>query len=915
MNVLSPLIPGLAELPEDTGDCGCCVGIESATPGTIYNRSGLPAVLYRPGSYAEFRRSQIARLSADDHPALARLKGREEEDFTVALIDAWSCVCDILAFYQERSANEAWLGTATERESIIELGRLIGYRPRPGVAASTDLVFLMDDPPNDSATVAAVEIPTGTRIQSIPGPGGTAQTFETVEAIEARVAWNRLVPRQTRPVSPRNGDTGIWLKGVANMLEVGDVIALVGVERFILASGRWDVRRIARVELFAKEDRTWIEWTFPLESVDAALGEVSELRALVFRIRASLFGWNAPHPSLLAEDARHRYDFPDKNDKSDWKFTITGRQIHIDAIQERFVAGGWAVLTRPGVTKLYRVLAAIEDGRAEYAVSARVTRLTLDTGGKLSIFGGTAYRKTSVHGGSEDLAFAESPIALPIQGDQIELDRLVDGLVKGRRLVIRGRRAQAEVVAEGLVLAAGDNAALTKPLTQGMLVVMLAEHIPVAPGSESFVWHLRAPGGFEGFVTAGDAAFKPVPAGKDVELVAEVATLSEAVLVDDTHTLLRLAAVLAMVYDRTSTIVHANVASATHGETTQEVLGGGDPARPFQVMRLKQSPLTYVSAPTVSGTASTLTVRVGETQWHEIETLYGQLPTANVFEARTSDDGSTLVQFGDGVAGARPPSGRNNVVATYRKGIGVAGSVAANTLKTALDRPLGLRDVFNPLPASGGQDPETLANARETAPITTLTMGRVVSLRNYEDFARGFAGIAKARADAVWDGAMRRIVVTVAGPGGEAVDSSHGQVFGRLLDALRTLGDPFVRITLASYRPAYFKLRGKLLINPDYTQEAVLLTVEKALRDAYGFERRGFMRLVASSEVLGTIQMVAGVEGVDLDLLHRMSGSGSKPILHSRLLAEPVTITPDGSILAAEMLTLDPGPIGLEPLA
>ena len=914
MSALPPLIPGLADLPEDAGDCGCCTGIAAATPGAVYNRSGLPAVVYRPGGYAEFKRSQLARLSAEENPALARLKSREEDDFSIAVIDAWSCVCDVLAFYQERNANEAWLGTATEPESLVELGRLIGYRLRPGVAASTDLVFLMDDPPGASAAVAAVGIPIATRVQSIPGPGETAQTFETIETIEARVAWNALKPRQSRLVLPSNNDTVAWVEGVATELKTGDLIAIVGTERFDddLASDRWDIRQLARVEPFAQDNRTRIEWTEPLDSVAAGAGAPSGLRLFALRVRASLFGWNAPHPNLLAAATRLLYELVDK---VDWTFTIdeAARRIHLDAIQERFVAGSWVALTRPAdFVELYRIDAAVDDGRADYAVSARVTRLTLDTSDSLTTFEGAAYRTTSVYGGSEELAFAETPIALPIQGDEIELDGLIEGLAEGHRLVIRGRRAQVEVVAEGLMLAAPDNPALTEALAPGTLVVMLAERVPVAPGSQTFVWHLRAPGGFEGFLTVDDSAFKPVPAGKDVEPVAEVATLSEAVLADGTHTLLRLEAALAAAYDRATAAVHANVAPATHGETTQEVLGDGNPGRPFQSMRLKQAPLTHVSAATESGAASTLVVRIGDIQWHEAATLYGQQPTANVFETRTNDDGSTIVQFGDGVSGARPPTGRNNIVATYRKGIGIAGSVATDALKTALDRPLGLRDVFNPLPAAGGQDPETLATARENAPVTTLTLGRVVSLRNYEDFARGFAGITKARADTVWDGEARRIVVTVAGPGGEPV---LGGVFDNLLNALRTLGDPFVRITVASYRPAYFRLAARLLIHPDYADDAVLADVERALRDAYSFDRRGFAPLVASSGVIGAIHAVDGVEGVDLDLLHRTEGNGSMPILHGRLLAEPVTVAPGGLVLAAEILTLDPGSIALEALS
>src|SRR5215470_15866951 len=112
-------------------DCGCCEGISTKTPVALYNRPGLSAIAYRVGTHAQFKASMLARLSAHDLPALGRLKTRDDDDFTIALLDAWAVTGDILTFYQERIANEAYLGTATERQSVIELARLIGDELRP----------------------------------------------------------------------------------------------------------------------------------------------------------------------------------------------------------------------------------------------------------------------------------------------------------------------------------------------------------------------------------------------------------------------------------------------------------------------------------------------------------------------------------------------------------------------------------------------------------------------------------------------------------------------------------------------------------------------------------------------------------------------------------------------------------------
>src|SRR6185436_20539055 len=88
--------------------------------------------------------SMIAQLSGSGIPELRKLRTRDDDDFTIALLDSWAMVCDVLAFYQERIANESYLLTATERTSIINLSRLIGYVLRPGVAASTWMAFTLE---------------------------------------------------------------------------------------------------------------------------------------------------------------------------------------------------------------------------------------------------------------------------------------------------------------------------------------------------------------------------------------------------------------------------------------------------------------------------------------------------------------------------------------------------------------------------------------------------------------------------------------------------------------------------------------------------------------------------------------------------------------------------------------------------
>src|ERR1700729_992168 len=131
--------------------CGCCAGTSVQTPQMELNPPLQPAISYRVGTWATFKESMLARLSSADYPALARLKTRDDDDFTIAFLDATAVMLDILTFYQERLANESYLRTAAQLRSLTELGRLIDFQPAPGVSASAYLAFTLTTTPGLAA--------------------------------------------------------------------------------------------------------------------------------------------------------------------------------------------------------------------------------------------------------------------------------------------------------------------------------------------------------------------------------------------------------------------------------------------------------------------------------------------------------------------------------------------------------------------------------------------------------------------------------------------------------------------------------------------------------------------------------------------------------------------------------------------
>lgn len=206
--------------------CDCCTGPQVSTPQSVVNPPGMSGLHRRAGNWDSFRQSMIARLAAGENfPALAGLRTRESSDPSIALLDATAVVGDVLTFYNERLANEGYLRTATERRSLTELGKLVGYRPRPGVAASAWLAFTLE-------AGYAIKVPAGTRVQSVPTkPEDKAQTFETTTPLAARAELNAMRPRMSIPqeISPANvlNVETVWLQGTGLNLKAGDLLLFV----------------------------------------------------------------------------------------------------------------------------------------------------------------------------------------------------------------------------------------------------------------------------------------------------------------------------------------------------------------------------------------------------------------------------------------------------------------------------------------------------------------------------------------------------------------------------------------------------------------------------------------------------------------------------------------------------------------
>ena len=841
-----------------------------STPMPVANRPGLAAITYRIGTQPAFRQTLLGRMGS-----VSALRTREDQDFTIGLLDAFATMADVLTFYQERIANEAFLRTATERRSLLELTRLIDYEPRQGVAASTHLAFVLEEAPGAPEHAAQpMRICAGLKVQSLPNPGEMPQTFETVAQIEARPEWNAMRPLRSQPQPLLADMQSVTLKGNAADIRPGDSL--------LILADRNEVKRVVKVTPDVAGGVTKIDLAadppdpppFVPVQFDPGIFFIDRFRLTGFAVAnvvlnrswrqhdlyamARVQNWHIPSLKRnIVQQIAHR-SFPaetgvfsfgqraavfghnaakgetDNRTLAQLNQPMGARQVDLDRTYPGIIAGSWIVLETPSARKICRIENNAELSLSGFGISAKVTRLRVDDD---SGFGELKVRETSLIAESHQRILADLPVLEPVKGDRVTLDQVYFGLKTGQAVILTGQRADLEGVTGSEIMELADilfNAGLT------VLVFRQA---------------------------------------------------------------------LASSYVRSSVTLNANVVLATHGESVREVLGSGNPAVPYQKLMLRQQPLTHVSSDAPSGAKSTLELRVNQLAWREVPGFFGNGPQDRVFVTQHEEDGKTSVMFGDGVNGARPPAGAENILADYRRGMGMAGNVEASRLSLMPARPMGVRSVSNPLAAGGAADAEQREEIRRNAPLTILTLDRIVSLQDYEDFARAFAGISKALATWTWSGQAQGVFLTIAGPDGEELDSDS-QVYANLLSAIRNAGDPHVPLRVQSYRKAFFRLAAVVRLQPDVQKDIVLAAVEARLSDAFSFASRRFGQQVTLSETMALIQSVDGVLAVEIDQLVRSDGRPANLVTGNLIAATPQAGT-DAVPLAAELLMLDPRPVNL----
>lgn len=876
----------LCDIPS-AGGTGCCDSAPTSAlaPVRPSNPPGLTRIRYRIGTFRSFKSAMLADL-AGWMPAL-RSDGANG-GYASVLIELWAYIADVLTLYQEQIANEAFLPTAVQRSSLFRLAELIGYRPQPGAAATGLLAFSL-------GPGKVLAIPDGFRAANKPAGGQPAVTFETDAPITARAEHNRMPLATTAPAnqfaplsaidnalasplpqfttradldqfrkdldtvfaglgddifqstglqsqdaipaagtsaSPSAATTGsrtIRIVGINRKIRQGDYLLIL--DRFDAtgaARGPGALREISRVV----EDRVGGTTSVTFVERSAYAYALADPQVFIFRVKGAPFGADAPEFKLISPYLSQTSVTPFGTNNPifsrDWGRSITlpdttdTRVLDLDRVYDTVVPttaemDSWVALldTRTNEHHARRIVAVNQKTRSDYMLTGRVTELTLD--GAIN-------------------AGAPPPPTFYLRTTLV--------LLQSERLPL------------------ADDRPLPEPVG-GSTVILAGAYPNLRPGQAIII------SGAAYDPTAGAASGPPIAQDAIIDTVRT-----------DTRSVITLRRPLNTALARSTATVSGNVAPASQGETVRdEVLGSGN-STSWQRYGLRKQPLTYV--PATSGdspVASTIHVTVNGVRWEERSDLSEAAPQDRVFAVAHDAANASSVFFGDGVNGARPPTGRDNIHARYRFGIGAAGDLAAGAISRLVDSRPGLLAVTNPEPTLGGADPERDDAVRRNAPGSLRTFGRAVAVDDYSAIALTFPGIARARAAWIYrdDSGMLlahpAIYVAVATENRVPL-AQQGDYAARLRAFLDNHRDPNVPMRLVDAGRVYVDVAAVVDVDASYPRHATLRAAQAALNPATNpdgstgfFGRLDFGEAVHLSSIYAALQEVPGVSAANVTTL------------------------------------------------
>jgi hypothetical protein len=804
----------------------CCDPPQASPLETL--PSGLSALPRQLRGFAEVRRDLLRALGREPGPLAGwRPSG---DDFGLMWLEMWAYVSDVLGFYDERAANETYIRTAVRRPSLRRIVELLGYTPGPGVSGKALVAALADG-------AVAVTLPPATGFRSGAFDGQPPQVFETaaetaIHPLKNQWKADSFKRRPTVDVAPDVTDTGA--PNVPTLLFESAGFGLAAGELVLLDS------RPPVEDNPVEPPATLVTASEPFEGKDGLTYlQVTLEPAVRIPAHIDLSTLRGRRPTQTATPTSNE---PVVNDggkskppavKNDGK---GGTRVFLDLGPGAFRQSAPVIVAHN-----------LGGAEAQYAFAT------------ISAVRAAAVRVTSI---------PPQPVSIPQPDNKPALEATIPPLaVPATELTLRPQLPSPFVSNPSELTLHFDFVEGGQPTNVGRTEVSAAEladpegvpldgiHVP-PPGAadtaaaQGLAQTSNVAGVVEQRFLISDAARTGVAADGRITFTGDGRTRFHALS----------AGQLPATPLRLPLTIYGNVVQTTRGESVVgEVLGNGNARLAHQRFKLRKKPLTYLPLASPGGAtpADTLRVRVDGVLWRRVTTFFGAGPQDTVYTVRHDDELNTFVIFGDGVRGARLPSGVKNVVADYRFGSGAAAPPAGSINQLA-GSVKGLRSVRAPVAADPGKDPDLPEQLRTNAPRSALLFGRAVSAADFDALAREQPGVVQTRTEWLWIPGQMQAGVVVQYIG----EADPAAVAG----ALRAQADPTIPIEVMRAQPIETTVSVAVEVDERFVNETVAAAVKARLTapgtGVLSRERASIGRTFWPSVLYEAVAQEAGVVGV-----------------------------------------------------
>jgi Baseplate J-like protein len=260
--------------------------------------------------------------------------------------------------------------------------------------------------------------------------------------------------------------------------------------------------------------------------------------------------------------------------------------------------------------------------------------------------------------------------------------------------------------------------------------------------------------------------------------------------------------------------------------------------------------------------------------WSPQLDLLGSASDAAEFVVEIESDQTAYIRFGDDEYGQEPEP-KTAFTATYRVGNGSAGNIGAETLAHIVSNDPAITGVRNPLPATGGIDPETMYQIRRDAPQAFRTQKRAVTEADYARTAEFDRSVQRAEATFRWTGSWHTVFISVDRFDGLPLTNDFETQLLAEVEPFRMAGHD-LEVDTPRYVP--LEIAMFVCVKPDYFRS----DVREALLDVFSSRtfadgRKGlfqpdfftFGQTVYLSALYAAAQGVKGVASVNITAFQR----------------------------------------------